>query len=137
MHITPSYYVGLPRGNVYSCTLCSLGSAMLQTSEKRLRLFVYVNKHLSRFFCGWGAKRAIRRGAEPNERQRREPLGGTGHVLPRESCLKLDFVRLEGSMNRQPKRNLKTWKLLKLLHFNIDFLWRRGYFTYVFYSSRE
>ena len=68
---------------MYSCTLCSLGSAMLRKSEKRLRLFVYVNKHLSRLFCGWGAKRAIRRGAEPNKRQRREPLGGTrGHVSP-------------------------------------------------------
>ena len=54
-------------------------------------------------------------------------------MLPRESCLKLDFVRLEASMNRQPKRNLKTWKLLKLLHFNIDFYGAEGtlrtYFT--------
>ena len=43
---------------------------------------MYVNKHLSHFFCGWGAKRAIRRGAEPNERQRRGRLEGLGHASP-------------------------------------------------------
>ena len=115
MHIMSSYYVGLPRGNVYSCTLCSLGSAMLQTSEKRLRLFVYVNKHLSRFFCGWGAKRAIRRGAEPNERQRREPLGGTGHMLPPGKLSETGFCAFGRQYEQAAKTQLKNVKITQTI----------------------
>ena len=75
---------------------------------------------------------AIQRGEGPKERSRLEPLGGVGGGMVIWDCISC-FLKAVGYENMQPKANLKTWILPKLLIFKIDFFGAettlRMYFT--------
>ena len=81
----------------------------------------------------------IQRADGQNERQRHKPQEGSGGMLPYKilrsktfvkSCLRQPLFVLKTVLheNRQPRVNLKTWILLKLLHFKMDFFSHRDYF---------
>ena len=95
---------------------------------------------IGRWFCG---RVRSKEDKDQTSAGRASLYWGLGACLPAKfwklSCLRMYVLHFEGSVIWKPaaKSELKTWILLKLLNFKIDFFWHKDYCMYIFYSFRE